>query len=177
MSIYTRKISTQVGSMIIGANDDGIYLFDYEYRKMLPKIQQRITNHSGKDFIEGYHPLHDLLQAQLDDYFIGTRTSFELPLQLSGSPFQVKVWELLLTIPYGETRSYKQQALSFGDEKAIRAIASANGANCLAIIVPCHRVVGADNSLTGYAGGLPSKKWLLEHERKHGLMSYQKELF
>ncbi len=177
MPIYTKKITTPAGTMIIGADDRGICLFDFEYRKMMPGIKARIIKLLNKDFEEGSHPLHHMLEAQLDEYFNGLRKVFDLPLQFSGSPFQKKVWNSLLAIPYGETRSYKQQAIAFGDEKAIRAVASANGANCLAIIVPCHRVVGADNSLTGYAGGLQSKRWLLEHERRNSEIAYQHELF
>jgi len=113
---------------------------------------------------------HQLLQTctkQLDDYFSGRRKIFDLPLQQSGTAFQQKVWDLLLQIPFGKTISYNELSRQYGDLKAIRAVASANGRNNLAIIVPCHRVIGSNQSLTGYAGGLWRKKWLLEHEAKH----------
>ncbi|GAA4753828.1 methylated-DNA--[protein]-cysteine S-methyltransferase [Flavisolibacter ginsenosidimutans] len=113
------------------------------------------------------HPLLDLCAKQLDGYFSGQRRTFDLPLLQSGTGFQQKVWQLLLQIPFGKTVSYNDLSKQYGDVKAIRAVASANGKNNLAIIVPCHRVIGSNQSLTGYAGGLWRKKWLLEHEAKH----------
>ncbi len=101
---------------------------------------------------------------QLQEYFEGHRKVFDLKLNPVGSQFQEKVWQLLLEIPYGETISYLELSKRLGDVKAIRAVAAANGKNPLWIIVPCHRVVGSDGSLTGYAGGLARKQWLLEHE-------------
>jgi methylated-DNA-[protein]-cysteine S-methyltransferase len=101
---------------------------------------------------------------QLQDYFDGKRTSFTFPLNPSGTEFQKKVWDELLHIPFGKTCSYLELSKKLGDVKAIRAVASANGKNPLWIVVPCHRVIGTDGSLTGYAGGLWRKKWLLEHE-------------
>ena len=101
---------------------------------------------------------------QLQDYFEKKRTSFDFKINPKGTDFQIKVWNALLEIPYGKTRTYLEQSKFLGDIKAIRAVASANGKNPLWIVVPCHRVIGADGSLTGYAGGLWRKKWLLEHE-------------
>ncbi|MEX0997272.1 MAG: methylated-DNA--[protein]-cysteine S-methyltransferase [Flavobacteriaceae bacterium] len=108
-------------------------------------------------------PLTDAVQ-QLKEYFAGKRKTFQLKLNPQGTPFQQKVWEKLLEIPYGETTTYLKLSQKLGDEKAIRAVAAANGKNPLWIVVPCHRVIGTDGSLTGYAGGLWRKKWLLEHE-------------
>jgi len=110
------------------------------------------------------HPVLEALAHQLDEYWAGRLRTFSLPLDLQGSPFQQRVWASLLTIPWGKTRTYLEQARLLGDEKAIRAVASANGRNPVAIIVPCHRVIGTDGSLTGYAGGLERKKALLERE-------------
>jgi methylated-DNA-[protein]-cysteine S-methyltransferase len=113
---------------------------------------------------------HKLLQAcsrQLDEYFAGKRKTFNLPLNQDGTEFQMKVWDLLYQIPYGKTISYNDLARQYGDLKAIRAVASANGKNNLAIIVPCHRVIGSNHTLVGYAGGLWRKKWLLDLESKH----------
>ncbi|PIB28632.1 methylated-DNA--[protein]-cysteine S-methyltransferase [Maribacter sp. 4G9] len=101
---------------------------------------------------------------QLKEYFEGSRTQFDLVLNPSGTDFQKSVWKALLEIPYGKTVSYLDLSKTLGDAKAIRAVASANGKNPLWIVVPCHRVIGSDGSLTGYAGGLHRKKWLLEHE-------------
>ncbi len=108
----------------------------------------------------------DLKEAinQLQDYFNGKRTSFDFKLNPQGTEFQQKVWQALLDIPFGKTVSYMDITKKLGDVKAIRAVASANGKNPLWIVVPCHRVIGTDGSLTGYAGGLWRKKWLLEHE-------------
>tara|TARA_R110002073_G_scaffold56835_9_gene144487 strand:+ start:44352 stop:44825 length:474 start_codon:yes stop_codon:yes gene_type:complete len=101
---------------------------------------------------------------QIDEYFKGERTQFSIKLNAQGTEFQKRVWNKLLTIPYGKTTSYLELSKELGDVKAIRAVASANGKNPLWIIVPCHRVIGSDGSLTGYAGGLSRKQWLLEHE-------------
>ena len=107
-----------------------------------------------------------LAAQQLDEYFAGERREFDFPIKQSGSSFQQEVWECLLKIGYGKTISYLQQSKMMNNPLAIRAIASSNGRNDLAIIVPCHRVIGSDGSLTGYVGGLWRKKWLLEHEAK-----------
>ncbi|MBS1531803.1 MAG: methylated-DNA--[protein]-cysteine S-methyltransferase [Bacteroidetes bacterium] len=129
-----------------------------------------ISSISVRDFADGEDddmtPL--LLEAakQLDEYFAGTRREFTFPIKQPGSGFQQEVWDCLLKIPYGKTISYLQQSKIMNNPLAIRAIASTNGKNDLAIVVPCHRVIGSDGSLTGYAGGLWRKKWLLEHEAK-----------
>ncbi len=101
---------------------------------------------------------------QLEEYFSGSRNDFTFKLNPQGTDFQKKVWSALLQIPYGKTTSYQQLSIQLGDVKAIRAVAAANGKNPLWVVVPCHRVIGSDGSLTGYAGGLWRKKWLLEHE-------------
>lgn len=101
---------------------------------------------------------------QLNEYFEGKRTDFDFPINPQGTDFQKRVWDSLLEIPYGKTMTYMEQAIKLGDIKAIRAVASANGKNPLWIVVPCHRVIGTNGSLTGYAGGIWRKKWLLDHE-------------
>jgi methylated-DNA-[protein]-cysteine S-methyltransferase len=106
----------------------------------------------------------DDVRTQLAEYFRGDRTSFELPLHMIGNAFQRLVWQALLDIPCGETRSYGEVAAAIGAPGAARAVGSANAQNPIPLIVPCHRVIGADGSLTGYGGGLPTKRWLLEHE-------------
>ncbi|WP_394340148.1 methylated-DNA--[protein]-cysteine S-methyltransferase [Lutibacter citreus] len=116
--------------------------------------------------------LKDCVQ-QLDEYFKGSRESFNLKLNPVGTDFQKKVWNELLNVPFGKTRSYLDQSKKLGDVKAIRAVASANGKNPIWIIIPCHRIIGSDGSLTGYAGGIWRKKWLLEHESP----SLQQSLF
>lgn len=177
MALLISYINTPLGVMRMGATDKGICLFDFQYRKSIDSIMKRIEQQVGEVFTEGTHQHFAVLQEQVKEYFDGTRQDFDLPLHLVGSPFQVRVWEALLQIPYGETRSYKQQSIALGDEKAIRAVAGANGENGIAIIVPCHRVIGTNGSLTGYGGGLPKKQWLLQHEAKHSGKTGQLGLF
>jgi methylated-DNA-[protein]-cysteine S-methyltransferase len=102
--------------------------------------------------------------AQLGEYFAGARTTFDLPLAPEGTPFQQRVWQALCAIPFGETATYRTIARTLGDANATRAVGAANGRNPIGIVVPCHRIVGTDGSLTGYAGGLDRKRWLLRHE-------------
>jgi len=112
----------------------------------------------------GTSPVLEALMHQLDEYWAGRLRTFSIPLDIQGSPFQQRVWQGLLGIPWGKTRTYLEQARALGDEKSIRAVASADGRNPIAVVVPCHRVVGSDGSLTGYAGGLEVKRFLLELE-------------
>jgi len=104
---------------------------------------------------------------QFDEYFKGTRKDFNIKCEVEGTEFQKTAWKALMEIPYGETRSYKQQAILIGNEKATRAVGSANSKNIISIIIPCHRVIGSNQKLTGYAGGLDKKQWLLEHEKEN----------
>lgn len=110
--------------------------------------------------------LLDAAMGQLDEYFVGTRTEFDLPLDPQGTTFQLQAWRVLQTIPFASTMSYRDQAAALGDPHKARAVGAANGRNPISIIVPCHRVVAASGALTGFAGGLPAKAWLLEHERR-----------
>ncbi len=112
-------------------------------------------------------PLIVSAKQQLGEYFLGTRKNFQLPLLPSGTPFQQKVWDALCTIPYGETRSYKDIALQIQNPKGCRAVGMANNRNPIIIVIPCHRVIGSNGALVGYAGGLGVKEWLLEHEKKY----------
>lgn len=175
--MLTTHIQTPVGNMIAAASDDGICLFDFEFRKSIDAIKHRISSTLNADFQEGYHPYFDLLKTQIREYFDGTRKNFDLPLHLVGTDFQKRVWKQLIEIPYGSVSTYKKQAIALGNEKAIRAMAKANAENGLAIIVPCHRVISEAGHLTGYGGGLPKKKWLIEHERKHVAAEKQFQLF
>ncbi len=170
-------LTTPLGPMIAGATDEGICLFDFSERRMMESIMKRIEQRMKSPLIPGHHTYFDILNKQVEEYFNGTRKEFDLPLHLIGSDFQKKVWNALLQIPYGETRSYKQQSIAIDNLKAIRAVGTANGQNAIAIIVPCHRVIGDNGSLVGYGGGLPKKKWLLEHEAKHSGKDMQIGLF
>jgi AraC family transcriptional regulator of adaptative response/methylated-DNA-[protein]-cysteine methyltransferase len=175
--IALKHINTPVGVMRIGATDEGICLFDFQYRKSIDTIMKRIETLYGSAFEEAEHPFFPVLEGQISEYFTGQRREFDVPLHLLGTQFQKSVWEGLLQIPYGETRSYKKQSIFLGNEKAIRAVAGANGENGIAIIVPCHRVIGENGSLIGYGGGLQRKQWLLDLERRHTGMAAQGNLF
>ena len=124
--------------------------------------------HSNSEGIESPAVIHHCID-ELIDYFNGSRTQFTVPIHQSGTDFQQKVWKELYEVPYAKTMSYAELAKKLGDTKVIRAAASANGKNKIAIIVPCHRIIGSDKNLTGYAWGLARKKWLLQHEFRNGL--------
>ena len=109
----------------------------------------------------------DMAARQLEEYFSGSRREFDIPMDMGGTDFQKKCWQALMEIPYGETRSYSDIAMQVGSPKGVRAVGMANHVNPIPIIVPCHRVVGKNGSLTGYAGGLDMKTWLIEHEKRH----------
>ena len=177
MAIITKTFKTPVGEIIAGATDGGLCLLDFGWRKMIPAIKRRITEGLKDEFEEGDHELINQARHELEEYFAGKRQAFTVPLHTIGSDFQQSVWDSLKQIPYGRTVTYQHQARVYGDEKAIRAVATANGMNCIAIMIPCHRVVGADGSLTGYAGGLTAKRWLLDHERKWAGLELQTALF
>ena len=118
------------------------------------------------DWTESKKPF-ELAICQLDDYFSGTRLQFELPLSPAGTEFQQQVWHALIAIPYGQTTSYGELAKKINRPKASRAVGAANGANPIPIVIPCHRVIGSTGNLTGFGGGIPTKQWLLAHEKKH----------
>jgi AraC family transcriptional regulator of adaptative response/methylated-DNA-[protein]-cysteine methyltransferase len=162
--ITLSRILTPLGPMIAGATDNGICLLEFVDRRMLETQLKRLTRRLNASFTVGEHSAFDSLSEQLEQYFNGDRQKFKLVLDKQGTHFQDKVWSCLEQIPYGQTRSYQQQAENIGNPKAVRAVAKANGDNCLAILIPCHRVIGKNGSLTGYGGGLWRKKRLLEIE-------------
>lgn len=163
-SIITSSYKSPVGELILGVYENKLCLADWKYRKMRDAIDTRLAKHLATDFAPGTHDLLDEAARQLHDYFNKSLEKFDLPLLLAGTRFQISVWEELQNIPYGTTCSYISLSRKLKNEKAIRAVASANGANAISIIVPCHRIIGADGSMTGYAGGIKAKKKLLEHE-------------
>ncbi len=163
-NIITSSYKSPVGELILGVYDNKLCLADWKYRKMRGAIDKRINSHLRSTFSTGNHKLLDQTAQQLDAYFKGDLKKFDLPLQLIGTDFQKSVWNELQSIYYGTTCSYISLSRKLKNEKAIRAVASANGANAISIIIPCHRIIGADGSLTGYAGGIKAKKKLLEHE-------------
>jgi len=155
MKEYIVDYQSPIGVLEIIGTDEVIYsiLFsekqspEYQLNEYTPKIMRECI-------------------LQLDQYFVGERKDFTLPIKVEGTPFQTKVWDALTSIPYAQTGSYKDIANHIGNEKAVRAVGTANGKNKLCIVIPCHRIIGSNGTLTGYAGGLWRKEWLLLHEQK-----------
>jgi methylated-DNA-[protein]-cysteine S-methyltransferase len=148
-------MSTPLGDLAISGNDDGITGVTLKQHRDFAKITAASTQRDDK-FDDAVNQLHE--------YFNGTRTDFDLPISQPGSQFQQEVWRCLTEIPFGQTRTYSDICQATNRSKAFQAVGSANGANKIAIIVPCHRVIGKNGKLTGYAGGLEAKAWLLRHE-------------
>ncbi|MCZ2721459.1 methylated-DNA--[protein]-cysteine S-methyltransferase [Marinomonas sp. 15G1-11] len=165
--ILISRFTTPLGPMFVCATDDGVCLLEFVERKMLETEFKDLQKRLNATIVTGENDFIKQAKEQVAEYFDGTRMEFDLPLITPGTEFQNEVWLCLQGIPYGETRSYQQQAENIERPKAVRAVASANGNNRIAIVIPCHRVIGKDGSLTGYAGGLERKRWLLEHEKKH----------
>jgi methylated-DNA-[protein]-cysteine S-methyltransferase len=163
-NIKIQYYQSPFGSLVIGAFEKKLVLCDWQYRKMRTAIDQRICKQLQADFIEESDVVIEETIQQLQAYFNKQLKVFSIPLNLVGSPFQVKVWNALLHIDYGTTSTYLQQAIKLENKEAIRAVATANGANAISIIVPCHRIIGTDGGLVGYAGGLPTKQKLLALE-------------
>lgn len=162
--VHLSRVLTPLGPMLLGATDDAVCLLEFTDRRMLETQLQRIARRFECAFVPGPNGVAERMERELEEYFEKGRREFETPLALRGSDFQNQVWQALQTIPYGETRSYGEQAEIIGRPSAVRAVARANGDNRIAIVIPCHRVIGADGKLTGYGGGLWRKHWLLRHE-------------
>lgn len=164
--VILRTLGTPLGPMLAGATADGICLLEFNDRPMLPTQLDVLQRRLRQPFAFGRHPLLDELQRQLDEYFAGRRSTFDLPLVAPGSPFQERTWAALRRIPAGSTLSYEELAVEAGRPGAQRAAGMANGANRIAVLLPCHRVVRKGGELGGYGGGLWRKAWLLDHERR-----------
>lgn len=170
--LYIQYYASPCGKMLLASVDDALCLCDWSGMPTAERNMHRLMRlwraERGETLVarEESTPLLWRAMKQLDEYFASSRRQFDLPLHPAGTDFQRRVWSALLEIPYGETRSYKDIAQRVGNLKAIRAVAQAIGANGLSILIPCHRVVGSDGSLTGFAGGLEVKKILLEIERR-----------
>jgi AraC family transcriptional regulator of adaptative response/methylated-DNA-[protein]-cysteine methyltransferase len=164
--ITLTRLETPLGPMIACATDAGICLLEFSERKMLETEFKDLSKRLNATIVQGEHKHFEKLRAELEEYFEHKRKEFTVPLDMPGSPFQQSVWNELLRIPYGSVRSYKQQAIALKKPEAIRAIASANGMNRIAIIIPCHRVIGSNGTMVGYGGGIWRKKWLLDHEQQ-----------
>jgi AraC family transcriptional regulator of adaptative response/methylated-DNA-[protein]-cysteine methyltransferase len=159
------RIPTPLGPMLAGATDDALCLLEFADRRMLETQLRRVRDRLDAVLVPGETEVTRHAALELVRYFDGRLTGFTVPLSIRGTSFQQEVWEELRTIPYGHTRSYGEQARRIGRPEAVRAVARANGDNRIAIMIPCHRVIGADGKLTGYGGGLWRKKRLLELER------------
>jgi len=165
--ISIEYFKTQYGELILGSFKNKLCLADWRYRKMRTNIDTRIQKALKGEYIEEETDITNLTKKQLNEYFKGKRKDFNIPLLFAGTDFQKKVWNALLKIPYGETESYSGLSKILENEKAVRAVASANGANAISIIVPCHRIIGINGELVGYAGGLQTKNKLLKLEGYH----------
>jgi AraC family transcriptional regulator of adaptative response/methylated-DNA-[protein]-cysteine methyltransferase len=159
-------IVTPVGEMVAAATRTHLVLFEFAHRRMLPVQLQRLEAAVGGELVPGESAIITQLRRELDEYFGGARREFTIPLYAPGTPFQMKVWNELLRIPVGTTTTYARVASAIGHSNAVRAVARANGDNRIAILIPCHRVIGSDGSLTGYGGGLSRKKKLLDLEAR-----------
>lgn len=157
---------TPYGEFILGSFQDKLCLLDTYHRKKRERIDKRLTTSLNARFTEKNNPLLIESRQQIDDYFMGLRQQFTLPLLMVGTDFQKRVWQALCQINYGETMSYQQLAQRIYHGKAVRAVANANGANALGLVIPCHRVINSNGHLGGYAGGLALKKHLLQLEQQ-----------
>ena len=169
--ISVTRVPTPLGPMIAGATDKGICLLEFTDRRMIETQVERLRKYLKAELIPGQNPYFELLTSELNQYFEGSLKKFTVPLEIPGTAFQQKVWKELQGIAYGKTRSYKDQAVAINNLGAIRAVAKANGDNRIAIIIPCHRVIGSDGSMTGYGGGVWRKQWMLDLEVKNSLAS------
>ena len=163
--INIQYYKTKYANFILGSFNNKLCLLDFRYRKMRTTVDNRLKQGLQAEFIEQDDEVLKETRKQLDEYFNMTRKEFDIPLITVGTDFQKSVWDGLLKVPYGTTSSYLQLAKNINNEKAVRAVANANGANSMAIIIPCHRIIGTNGELTGFGGGLPLKKRLLKLEQ------------
>lgn len=162
--LYRKHIVTPIGVLNAIATDKAIYVVDFLDNLSWRIDQAIVLKHLDATDVNEENDLLRQLEQQLKEYFAKERKEFTLPIDFVGTPFQEKVWKVLQTIPYGKTISYKEQAITVGNPKGVRAVANANGKNRLSVIVPCHRVIANDGSLAGYTGGITRKRFLLDLE-------------
>lgn len=163
--ICIQYYKTPFGELVLGSYSEQLCLCDWRYRKMRTTIDNRITQGLDASFVQRDSVVLRETKKQLNEYFSHSRRLFSIPLLLVGTEFQKSVWNKLLQLPFGQTTNYLQLAERLGNKNAVRAVASANGANAISIIVPCHRVIGRNGQLVGYAGGLTAKRKLLALEQ------------
>ena len=159
-------IDTKLGPMIAISDEHSLYLLEFVDRRGLEREVEKLKTKTKAVIVPGMTDPIKSIETELHAYFAGRPTVFKTPLHLLGSPFQKLVWEELMRIPYGVTRSYLEQAARIGKHKAYRAVANANGANQLAIVIPCHRVINNNGELGGYGGGITRKQWMIDHEKQ-----------
>lgn len=163
--IKTKRYESPCGVLLLGSFGDKLCLCDWQVEKPRNHVNQRLKRILNAEFETGTSEVIEKAVKQLDEFFAGQRQEFDVPMLFVGTDFQKTVWNELLKIPFGKTISYGEMARRIGMPKAVRAVANANGANAMSIFAPCHRVIGSDHSLTGYGGGLDTKRALLELER------------
>lgn len=160
------NIKTPLGDMTAIAGDTHLMFLEFSDSRNYDRKMKKMNSQFQVKKSSSLNSVTSKLQQELNDYFDGNLFEFKTPIAMEGTDFQQSTWQELVKIPYGETRSYKQQAISLNKPSAVRAVANANGMNQIAILIPCHRIIGSNGSLTGYAGGVDRKEWLLNHEQK-----------
>ena len=166
-SIHIQYYNSPCGEIVLASMGNELCLCDWNEMPCAERNKHRLVKYMNAVFRVETSDVLEQTKKQLDEYFAGTRKAFDIPLHPVGTEFQQQVWNALLEIPYGETRSYKDIALSIANPKGIRAVAQAIGANGISILIPCHRVIGSNHSLTGFAGGIEAKRILLQIEREN----------
>ena len=169
--INIQYYKTKIGELILGAFNNKLCLLDFRYRKMRTTVDKRIKKGLNAVFIEQDDKILKKTKEQLDEYLNGNRVQFDIAILMVGTDFQKSVWEALMKVPHGSTSTYLKVAKAINNEKAVRAVANANGANAIGLIVPCHRIIGSDGELVGYGGGIPVKKRLLKLEQSNSLFT------
>lgn len=169
--INIQYYKTKIGELILGSFDGSLCLLDFRYRKMRTTVDNRIKKGLKAEFVEQDDEILNKAKEQFDEYLIGNRREFDIPLLMVGTDFQKSVWNALLKVPYGSTSTYLQLAKNINNEKAVRAVASANGANSIALIIPCHRIIESNGDLGGYGGGVALKNRLLKLEQNNSTLS------
>ena len=169
--INIQYYKTKIGELTLGSFEGKLCLLNFRYRKMRTTVDNRIKNGLKAEFVEQDDEILEKTREQLNEYISGDRREFDVPLLTVGTDFQKSVWNALMEVPYGFTSTYLQLAKNIDNEKAVRAAASANGANSISIMIPCHRIIGSNGELVGYGGGLPVKKRLLKLEQNNIVVS------
>jgi len=164
-TINIQYFKTPFGELVLGEHAKQLILCDWRYRKMRERIDKRLQTGLKAHYVENDNAVLELCRAQLNEYFNNKRNQFDIPLKLIGTDFQQLVWKGLTKIPYAKTTNYLKLANSISNVKAVRAVANANGANAISIIIPCHRVIASNGELAGYAGGISAKRKLLDLEQ------------